>query len=57
MLRPIREELGFSVDVYESLDDELIDVTEERIEETRRQAMPFDQFKAECLKPKVVSPA
>ena len=36
VLRPIREELGFSVDIYESLDDEMIDVTVDRVEEARR---------------------
>ena len=37
VLRPIREELGFSLDIYESLDDEeLIDVTHDRVEEARR---------------------
>ena len=36
VLRPIREELGFSLDIYESLDDEMIDVTVDRVEEARR---------------------
>lgn len=36
VLRPIREELGFSLDIYESLDDEDIDVTFDRVEEARR---------------------
>lgn len=49
MLKPIREELGFSREIYESLDDEMIDVSVDRIEDTRRQAMPFDQFKILCL--------
>ena len=44
MLKPIREELGFGDDIYESLDEADIDVTVERIESTRRQNMPFDHF-------------
>ena len=45
VLRPIREELGFSLEIYESLDDEeLIDVTHERVEEARRQKLPFDHY-------------
>ena len=36
VLRPIREELGLSVDIYESLDDDMIDVTLDRVEEARR---------------------
>ena len=45
MLRPIREELSFSADIYESLDDEMIDVTYDRVEEARRQTLPFDHYK------------
>jgi len=45
MLKPIREELCFGYEIYESLDEEAIDVTEERIEEARRYSMPFDHFK------------
>lgn len=52
MLKPIREELGFSSDIYESLDDEMIDVTHERLQDTRRQAMTFEQFKMECFRQK-----
>jgi len=44
MLKPIREELSFASDIYESLDEEMIDVTEERIGDARRQSMPFDHF-------------
>ena len=45
VLRPIREELGFSLDIYESLDDEeLVDVTYDRVEEARRQKLPFDHY-------------
>ena len=35
MLKPIRNELSFDSDLYESLDDEMIDVTYERIESAR----------------------
>lgn len=45
MLRPIREELDFAEDLYESLDEAEIDVTQERVDEARRQEMPFDHFK------------
>ena len=44
MLRPIREELDFGEDVYESLDEAEIDVTLERVEDARRQNLPFDHF-------------
>lgn len=44
MLKPIREELGFGEDIYESLDEAEIDVTVERVETARRQALPFDHF-------------
>ena len=44
MLIPVREELGFSIDIYDSLDDEMIDVTVERVEEARRQTLPFDHY-------------
>ena len=49
MLRPIREELGFAADIYDSLDDEMVDVTEERIEEARRQTLPFDHYQITCF--------
>ena len=45
MLKPIREELGFGCQSYESLDDEMIDVTYDRVEEARRQTQPFDHYK------------
>ena len=45
MLKPIREELEFGPDVYESLDEEMIDVTEDRIDDARRQNMPFDHYR------------
>ncbi len=45
MLKPIREELDFGLDIYESLDEEMIDVTVERIEDARRQNMPFDHYR------------
>lgn len=49
MLRPIREELEFGHEIYESLDDEMIDVTFDRIEEARRQTQPFDHFKIQQM--------
>ena len=55
MLRPIREELGFSYDIYESLDDELIDVTYDRLEEARRQKLPFDHFQISQNTPALVT--
>ena len=44
MLKPIREELSFDADLYESLDEAMIDVTEERVDEARRQNLPFDHY-------------
>ena len=44
MLLFIREELSFPADLYESLDEADVDVTEERIEDARRQNLPFDHF-------------
>ena len=44
MLRPIREELSFDTDLYESLDEALIDVTEERVADARRQNLPFNHY-------------
>ena len=44
MLKPIREELSLGPEIYESLDEAMIDVTEERVEESRRQNMPFNHF-------------
>ena len=44
MLKPIREELDFGSELYDSLDEGMIDVTEERIEEARLQNMSFDHF-------------
>mmetsp|Transcript_35460 Transcript_35460/g.43377 ORF Transcript_35460/g.43377 Transcript_35460/m.43377 type:complete len:104 (-) Transcript_35460:687-998(-) len=45
MLKPIREELDFSEGLYDSLDEAMIDVTEERVEESRRQNLPFDHYR------------
>ena len=45
MLKPIREELSLGPEIYESLDEDMIDVTLERIEEARQQNMPFDHFR------------
>jgi len=36
MLKPIREELSLGPEIYESLDEAMIDVTEERVEDARR---------------------
>ena len=35
MLKPIREELDFGHEIYESLDEAMVDVTEERINDAR----------------------
>ena len=45
MLKPIREELDLGYDIYESLDEGDVDVTEERITDARQQNMPFDHFR------------
>ena len=45
MLRPIREELSFGPEIYESLDEAMIDVTQDRIDEARFVSMPFDHFR------------
>jgi len=45
MLKPIREELDLGYDIYESLDEGEVDVTEERISDARQQNMPFDHFR------------
>ena len=45
MLRPIREELSFGPEIYESLDEAIIDVTQDRIDEARFVSMPFDHFR------------
>ena len=42
MLNPIRQELDLGPDIYESLDEDMIDVTQERIEEARIKSTPFD---------------
>lgn len=44
MLYPIRQELGFGEEIYESLDEAEIDVTVERVDAARRQNLPFDHF-------------
>lgn len=36
MLKPIREELDLGHEMYESLDEAMIDVTEERVQEARQ---------------------
>ena len=41
MLNPIRQELDLGPDIYESLDEDMIDVTLERIEEARIKNTPF----------------
>ena len=41
MLNPIRQELDLGPDIYESLDEDMIDVTLERIEEARIKSTPF----------------
>ena len=45
MLKPIREELDFGLEIYESLDEAMVDVTEERVNDSRLQSMPFDHYK------------
>ena len=42
MLNPIRQELDLGPDIYESLDEDMVDVTLERIEEARIKSTPFD---------------
>ena len=42
MLNPIRQELDLGPDIYESLDEDMVDVTLERIEEARIKSIPFD---------------
>lgn len=44
ILKPIREELDFGPDIYESLDEAMIDITQERLEDARRPNTPFDHF-------------
>ena len=44
-LQPIRQELGLGTDIYESLDEaQMIDVSQDRIDEVRQQNMPIDHF-------------
>jgi len=45
MLKPIREELDFGPEIYESLDEGMVDVTEERIDDARQQNLPFNHFR------------
>ena len=42
MLLHIREELSLSSDVYESLDENLVEVSSERIKEASRARSPID---------------
>jgi len=45
MLKPIRDELNFGLEIYDSLDEAMVDVTDDRIEEARQQNLPFDHFR------------
>ena len=44
-IMPIREELSLSMDFYESLDEQAIDVTQERIDEARMLSVPFEHVR------------
>ena len=43
-IMPIREELSLSEDFYESLDEQAIDVTQERIDEAWLLSQPLNLF-------------